>query len=339
MTTATAPPPPKAAKPAKPVEFDPDEFRMTVGEHLEELRKRFIAGLIGFAISLAICLFFSKRVVSAFCWPLIDSLQRHNLNTQMIVDEIGEGFMVFVKIALITAAAFASPWMLYQVWLFIAAGLYPHERKYVTRYLPLSIVLLVTGMLFVYFLVLPWTIDFFIEFSMTFTLDIGLPALVDVDPATGDAPMALSVPVYAGTPANLDENLTYIWFDSVQQRLVFYHQGVPRVLPFNSNNLLAPEIKLSTYITTVLLMLITFGIAFQMPLAVLFLERIGVVEVEGLRSARRYVYFGIVVLAAVISPGDAVTVTIALVGPLILLYEFGIWLAVFGRKSPPAVGA
>ena len=71
--------------------------------------------------------------------------------------------MVFIDISLISAAALASPWILYQLWQFVAAGLYPHERKYVTRYLPLSIALLISGMLFVYFLVLPWTLEFFID--------------------------------------------------------------------------------------------------------------------------------------------------------------------------------
>src|SRR6266576_3601140 len=138
--------------------FDPDSYRMTVGEHLEELRWRMVLALIGFAVVLGVCLFFGTEVLSAFCAPLVNTLAKHDINPQVVTDEVGEGFMTFIEISVICATALASPWILYQLWQFVAAGLYEHERKYVTRFLPLSLTLLVTGMLFVYFLVLPWTL-------------------------------------------------------------------------------------------------------------------------------------------------------------------------------------
>src|SRR5207247_9891716 len=157
-------------KPAKPKDnksngFDPDQYRMTVGEHLEELRWRLILALLGFAIVLGVCLFFGTDVLSAFCAPLVNTLAKHDINPQVVTDEVGEGFMTFIEISVISATALASPWILYQLWQFVAAGLYPHERKYVTRYLPLSITLLISGMVFVYFLVLPLPLEFFITFS------------------------------------------------------------------------------------------------------------------------------------------------------------------------------
>src|SRR5687767_9071001 len=130
--------------------FDPDQFRMTVGEHLEELRTRMFRSLIGFFIAFAVCFYFSDYTINFFCRPLIQVLKANDVNPQLIAPEVTEGFMVAVRIALVTAAALAGPWMLYQVWQFVAAGLYPEERKYVTRYLPLSLVLLVAGMAFVY---------------------------------------------------------------------------------------------------------------------------------------------------------------------------------------------
>ena len=92
--------------------------------------------------------------------------------------EVSESFMVYIKISMITAAAFASPWMVYQLWQFVAAGLYPHERKYITKYLPLSITLLITGMVFLYVVVLPLMLRFFVAFN------IGLPVRfpVRIDP-------------------------------------------------------------------------------------------------------------------------------------------------------------
>src|SRR3954467_8649697 len=100
----------------------------------------------------------------------------------MVYNEVGEPFMVFIQISLITAAVFAAPWMLYQMWMFIATGLYPHERKWVTRYIPLSISLLISGMLFVYFLVLPWPVKFFVDFGNSIPLPNSDPRIVDQHP-------------------------------------------------------------------------------------------------------------------------------------------------------------
>ena len=327
MTTAALPPPTSSANGPG---FDPDEFRMTIGEHLEELRWRLVLALIGFGIALAVCLFFGTEVVSAFCAPLVDTLAEHDINPQLVTDEVSEGFMVFIQISLISAAAIASPWMLYQFWQFVAAGLYPHERKYVTKYLPLSILLLITGMLFVYFLVLPWTLDFFVTFSG----GIPLQGLTSKSTTVTTAPPGgfplLHAPLIPGDPPEPKDG--DIWIDSTQQRLKLFYGGKVRVISFNDNNLLAQEYKLSHYIGLVLMMLIVFGLSFQLPLVVLALERIGIVEIDALRAGRRYVYFAMVVAAAVITPGDVITATIALIFPLIGLYELGIVLAQLGRK-------
>lgn len=331
MTTATPKP---AASPANG--FDPDQYRMTVGEHLEELRWRFILALLGFGVVLIGCLFFGTDVVSTFCAPLVNTLAEHDINPQLVTDEVSEGFMVFIQISVISAAALASPWMLYQLWLFVAAGLYPHERKYVTRYLPLSISLLVGGMLFVYFLVLPWTLDFFITFSTAIPLKLNTPAHVaapttaPTSSPSGQSANLHRVPLVRGDPPKPQEG--DLWMDTTQQRLKLFFNGQVRVISFSADNLLAPEIKLSTYIRLVIAMLITFGLSFQLPLVVLALARIGIVEVEQLGAVRKYVYFAMTILAAVITPGDVITATVALVVPLCLLYELGIWLA---RSSSP----
>src|SRR5690606_566512 len=114
-------------------DFDPDEYRMTIGEHLDELRRRLILGLIGFAVALAFCLAFGRQVTAAFCAPLIETLQSRGLNPQVYYTDVADAFMVFLKISLISAAAIASPWLLFQLWQFVAAGLYPHERLWVKR--------------------------------------------------------------------------------------------------------------------------------------------------------------------------------------------------------------
>ncbi len=326
--TTTAPPTATAA----PTDYDPDQFRMSMGEHLEELRRRIVFGLIGTAIAAGGCLLFGDRLIVFFCRPLINELRHKNLNPMFFYQELSEGFGVYIKICLICAACIASPWIIYQLWQFVAAGLYPKERKYITRYVPLSMGLLVAGMVFVYVIVLPWTIAFFVTFSDSIPLPkesighaatnipaAGLPVfpLLDGDPA-------------APVPGNL-------WFNVPEGRLkMFLTHGDVRSLPFSPNNLLSPHLSLPEYIDLVLTTLLTFGLCFQLPLVVLTLVRVGIVPVQTLRTGRRYVYFGLAVLAASMTPGDVITAMLALMAPLILLYELGIFLAVWNTPSPEA---
>ena len=312
-------------------EFDPDAYRMTVGEHLEELRTRLIRALGGFFVVLIVCLVFSREyVVPAFCAPLTRTQERYDINAQVVTGEVGEVFMVYIKISIITAAALASPWMLYQLWLFVAAGLYPAERKYITKYLPLSIALLISGMLLVYFLVLPWTLDFFIGFGM------GIPRPDEPRAATtapASQPFILQVPYVAGEP---EKKINYqLWFDTVDQQLKLFVNGKTRVISYGSSELIRQEFTLRHYIDMVVAMLIAFGLSFQLPLVVLTLARIGIIEVETLKNSRRYVYFSMAIAAAVITPGQDIPSLIGLTVPLCLLFELGIWLAREPKKPKP----
>jgi sec-independent protein translocase protein TatC len=116
--------------------------------------------------------------------------------------------------------------------------------------------------------------------------------------------------------------------------------GKARVLPFGPDNLISPHITLPEYIDLVVGMLIVFALAFQLPLVVLALLSIGIVELATARSARKYVYFAMVIISAVITPGDVITATIALMVPLCMLYELGIFLYVLGgRKKGEATPA
>lgn len=310
--------------------MNPDDYRMSVGEHLEELRTRLFLSLAGYAVVLVACFLRGDRVIALFCDPLITVLERNNINPQLVFDEVGEGFTVFIKISMVTAAAIASPWIVYQIWQFIAAGMYPHERKYVTRYLPLSIGLLITGMAFVYLMVLPWTLDFLITFGSNISpwsrKDATVPALVQ---QAGQA----NVPGYKGNPQSAAEG--DMWIDRDRNQLKIMVGGNVRVLAIRSEQLLAAEIKLSTYIDLVVSMLLIFGISFQLPLAVLALERVGIVQIDALRAGRRHVYFGMGIAAAVITPGGDIPTMLLLTVPLIGLYELGIWLARFGGRIGP----
>jgi len=311
--------------------FDPDAYRMSIGEHLEELRRRLILALLGFLLVAGVFLWFGRDVMSVFCAPLVHTLQKYDLSPQLHSDEVPDVFMSYVEISLISACAVAAPWILYQIWQFVAAGLYPHERKYITRFVPLSIGLLVMGMLFVYFLVLPWTLEFFVSFTTSVPLPAQHAPLVETVAST-TKPSAIDR--IAGNPSHPTEG--QIWFDTTQGRAKFFINGQIKIISFSAENLIATEYNLPEYIDLVVGMLLTFGVSFQMPLVVMALARVGIVPIDTLRAFRKYVYFFMAILAAAITPGDVVTATIALMIPLCLLYELGIWLAVVGERKANA---
>ncbi len=311
--TSAAPssPPPEA--------FDPEGYRMSVGDHLEELRRRVIYGLFGFVIAFIICSIFGEAIVSAFCQPLVMVLQHQRINPQLYVTEVSQSFIVYLKISLIVAGALAGPWMLWQLWMFVAAGLYPRERKTITRYIPLSVGLMIAGMVFVYWVVLPLTLEFFIGFGSG--IEINLPPLPSTQPMVQTLPTVTPLPHDPVHPRPYE-----FWFDDSQQRLKFATaDGLVRVIPFGPEKLIAPMISLTQYIDMVVALLLTFGLCFQLPLVELTLVRIGILELDTLKRSRRIVYFALSVLAAFIM-ADVVTGMIALLIPLILLYEFGIFL-------------
>jgi sec-independent protein translocase protein TatC len=108
-----------------------------------------------------------------------------------------------------------------------------------------------------------------------------------------------------------------------------------RSIPFAPQSLVVPQYNLKDYINLVVMMLLMFGLAFQLPIVVAALLKVGIVEAEQLRAGRRYVYFGLLIVAAAITPGDVITATVALLLPLILLYEGGIILGSGLKKETP----
>ncbi len=312
----------------KPPEvYDPEEYRMTIGEHLEDLRRRLIFALIGLFVAVLVLMAIGDKVMVIFCRPYISAARDSHVTPQFVYTQVQEVFMNYLKISLICAAAIASPWMLYQVWLFVAAGLYPRERKMITKYIPLSITLLITGMAFVYFFVLPLTLRFLLEFSSA----VPVPTM-EHSPTTQVSSEDVSlIKILHGDPEKPVEG--QFWFNDLDGRLKFFHNGETRVMPFGPEKLFAPMISVGDYIDLTMITLVTFGLAFQLPLVVLALVRIGIVEISMLRKYRRVIYFVMSIVAAIVAPGGVITAMIALLIPMIILYEMGIILAVWSEKA------
>jgi sec-independent protein translocase protein TatC len=171
-----------------------------------------------------------------------------------------EAFMIWMKAALMTGLVLASPWVFYQIWVFVAAGLYPHEKHYVYLYLPISVALFLGGASLAFLFVFDPVLDFL------FTFNQGMNA--DFDPRVGE------------------------WL------------GFVLILPLG------------------------FGISFQLPLVMLFLNRLGLASLEFYVQQWRIAVLVICVISMVLTPADPVSMLLMAV-PLCLLYLLGIGMCLF----------
>ena len=146
---------------------DPDSddasgSKMSFLEHLDELRKRLIYIAYSLILGCAVSYFFIQRIFAFVMLPMQNMLPGGN---KLIFTSGAEVFMLYVKIGFIAGIFFASPLILYQVWKFIAPGLYSHEKKFAIPFVALSTVFFVLGGLFSHYLAFPWTWKFFIGFQ------------------------------------------------------------------------------------------------------------------------------------------------------------------------------
>src|SRR5690606_5437154 len=114
-----------------------DELRMSFGDHLDELRKRIIYALLGLALVFGVTLYYGSTIILWLLTPLANAQRQAGL-TPMTVTGITSGFTTYVMVAFFAALIIAMPWVLYQLWQFIATGLYPEERKAIVLIAPLS---------------------------------------------------------------------------------------------------------------------------------------------------------------------------------------------------------
>jgi len=141
------------------------EDKMSLTDHLEELRKRLMRSLIAAFIAFGVCYNFKEWLFEIITRPLVESLPK---NTSMIYTSLPEAFFNYLKISFFAGLVVASPYILYQIWRFISPGLYSSEKKYVLPFVLSSTFLFAGGVLFGYFIALPPAFRFFLEFSTDF---------------------------------------------------------------------------------------------------------------------------------------------------------------------------
>lgn len=180
---ATAPPePPAPASPAstpEPEEEDEDEgmLRMSFMEHLEELRQRIIKALGGIAAAFAICIVYSSEIWNAVRQPASTALKQLGLPGELAQITPTEAFsIIWIKLPVLAALFLASPWVLYQVWAFIAPGLYKKERRLAAPFILTTAGLFILGGLFAYFV----AFRFGLRFLLGIGVDIGVRPIISM---------------------------------------------------------------------------------------------------------------------------------------------------------------
>ncbi|WP_342618785.1 twin-arginine translocase subunit TatC [Rhodoferax sp. GW822-FHT02A01] len=234
--------------------------------HLVELRDRLIKAAFAIGVAIAILALYPgpAALYDILAQPLVHSLPK---GATMIATSVISPFMVPLKIMFVCAFLLALPFVLWQVWAFVAPGLYSHEKKLVLPLVISSTLLFFVGVAFCYFFVFGKVFAFIQSF----------------------APKSITA---------------------------------------------APDIE--AYLDFVLSMFLAFGLAFEVPVVVVVLARMGLVSIEKLKAFRSYFIVVAFVAAAIVTPPDVVS-QLSLAIPMCLLYEIGIWAAqVFIRvtKAP-----
>ncbi|MFN4259362.1 MAG: twin-arginine translocase subunit TatC [Gemmataceae bacterium] len=177
---------------------------------------------------------------------------------------VTEAFVVYFKVCIVCGIVISSPWVFWQLWSFVAAGLYPHEKKLVHFYMPFSLILFLIGVFFAWFIVIPRAVEYLLWFNKWIGLE--------------------------------------------------------------------PDLRLNEWLGFALMLPLIFGVAFQLPLFMFFLERLGILSIEIYQNQRRLCWFVMAITSAMLTPPDAITLVFLWI-PLCGLYELGIWLCKVMPKS------
>ena len=158
-------PDPASTDPSEPAlepSADDHGSRMTFLEHLDELRKRLIGVACSLLIGFVLCFAFIQPIFDFIMVPLYEILPDGG---RLVYTEPTEAFFLYIKIAALAGLICSTPVVLWQVWLFVAPGLYAHEKKFAIPFVLLATLFFLAGALFSHFMLFPWAWGFFASFS------------------------------------------------------------------------------------------------------------------------------------------------------------------------------
>jgi len=239
-----------------------DEAKMPLTAHLEELRWRILWALAAVAVAFCVTYGFATTIFDFLTAPLVKTLGDRVI---LIGTGVAEAFFTKLKVALIAALFAASPVVFYQLWMFIAPGLYENEKKYARPFVFSATIFFILGAAFCYKAVFPLAFVFFIDEFASISVE--------------------------------------------------------------------PQLRITEYLAFASRMLLAFGIVFELPVLTFFFARIGIVTHQLMIAWARYAIVVTFVLAAILTPPDAMSQVLMAV-PLLMLYGISIAVAYFVAPKP-----
>jgi sec-independent protein translocase protein TatC len=228
--------------------------------HLKELKNRLLRVVIALVVVFVPLFMMADTLYTLLAHPLLSVLPN---NTKLIATGTLSPFMIQLQIAMYSAIMLLVPYILFELWGFVAPGLYKHEKRAVVPIMMASIICFLLGVLFCFYIVVPTLVKF----------------------------MTMNVP----------EGVAY-----------------------------QPDV--SDYLSTTMGLFVTFGFAFEFPVAVVLLAKLGIVSYATLLKSRRYVIVGIFIVAAVVTPPDVMS-QLLLAIPLIIFYELALLFIRLTQKT------
>ncbi len=149
----------------KDIESEIEGSSAPIMEHLIELRSRIIRSLIAFLITMSISFYFAADIFNFLSLPIIRLLESYDQNTELIYTGLQQGFMVHIKLSIFSGFLLAFPYISFQLWRFVAPGLYKNEKNAFLPFLIASPVLFLVGAAFAFYVVMPLAFDFLLNFQ------------------------------------------------------------------------------------------------------------------------------------------------------------------------------
>ncbi|WP_151718036.1 twin-arginine translocase subunit TatC [Gemmobacter serpentinus] len=244
-----------------------DDSAAPLVEHLAELRKRLIWAVLAFIVAMFAVYPFAMNVFNFLAKPICQALADGGQDCLLQLISPQEGFFVAINISLFGALVLSFPVIGFQLWRFVAPGLYKSEKNALLPFLIASPVMFFMGALFAYYVVLPMAFGFFLTFQQ-----IGQESAGAVASGAGDA--------VAGAAATAgDAPLPGIVFQGSAQE----------------------------YLGLTMKFVLSFGLCFQLPVLLVLLGKAGIVTSKGLAGFRKYAFVAILILAAIATPPDVIS--------------------------------
>jgi sec-independent protein translocase protein TatC len=316
---------------------------MGLGEHLDDLRRRVIYALIGIVPVLAVAIAFGQELFQLCLRPVQDALAGAGEPAVMIAPGVLEGFGGFFKVCLVATLIVGGPWVIYQLWLFIAPGLYKQEKRFAQLLAPFSTLMAIGGVTFGYLVVLPLMLGFLVQFNAK---------LLPATPTSAVAPAGVvlaSTPILDNDPP--DATPGQMWVNRPMRELRIAMKlddkpdskvvvmGMPLVA-----SALQQQFRVSDSLDFVLFTLGAMALGFQTPVVVLVLGWAGIVDPKMLGKLRKHAFAGSAIAAAILTPSPDPVSMMILAIPMYLLYELGVLLLILlpawrvaGRKRPEPI--